>query len=181
MSYFFPPEVMGAHIGHHRCHATFRQHSIAFRGLTALFGHMGLELDPVTAGEEESAGYRRYASLYKEWRQLIHTGTLWRVDMPDAATQVQGWSARISRRRSSGEPACHAGSHPAGCSTFFGLAPQARYRLRVVDHPDIQLVGEGGHTMRRLPGWMNQTSDISGEWLAQAGIQLPVLDPKAPC
>ena len=46
---------------------------------------MGLELDPVTAGEEESAGYRRYASLYKEWRQLIHTGTLWRVDMPDAA------------------------------------------------------------------------------------------------
>ena len=97
----FPPEVVGAHIGHHRCHATFRQHSIAFRGLTALFGHMGLELDPVTAGEEESAGYRRYASLYKEWRQLIHTGTLWRVDMPDAATQVQGWSARISRRRSS--------------------------------------------------------------------------------
>ncbi|EGS3120888.1 hypothetical protein, partial [Escherichia coli] len=58
-------------------------------------------------------------------------------------------------------------------------APQARYRLRVVDHPDIQLVGEGGHTMRRLPGWMNQTSDISGEWLAQAGIQLPVLDPES--
>jgi alpha-galactosidase len=28
MSYFFPPEVMGAHIGHHKCHATFRQHSI---------------------------------------------------------------------------------------------------------------------------------------------------------
>ncbi|EFO2958587.1 TPA: hypothetical protein ACIX1E_005459, partial [Escherichia coli] len=46
-------------------------------------------------------------------------------------------------------------------------------------HPDIQLVGEGGHTMRRLPGWMNQTSDISGEWLAQAGIQLPVLDPES--
>lgn len=38
---------------------------------------------------------------------------------------------------------------------------------------------EGGHTMRRLPGWMNQTSDISGEWLAQAGIQLPVLDPES--
>ncbi len=46
MSYFFPPEVMGAHIGNRHCHATFRQHSIAFRGLTALFGHMGLELDP---------------------------------------------------------------------------------------------------------------------------------------
>ena len=52
MSYFFPPEVMGAHIGHHKCHATFRQHSIAFRGLTALFGHMGLELDPLTVDEK---------------------------------------------------------------------------------------------------------------------------------
>lgn len=67
---------MGAHIGHRRCHATFRQHSIAFRGLTALFGHMGLELDPVAADAKESDGYRRYALLYKEWRQLIHTGVL---------------------------------------------------------------------------------------------------------
>ncbi|EIQ9236514.1 alpha-galactosidase, partial [Escherichia coli] len=177
MSYFFPPEVMGAHIGHHRCHATFRQHSIAFRGLTALFGHMGLELDPVTAGEEESAGYRRYASLYKEWRQLIHTGTLWRVDMPDAATQVQGVVSPDQSQALFLVSQLAMPDHTLpGALRFPGLAPQARYRLRVVDHPDIQLVGEGGHTMRRLPGWMNQTSDISGEWLAQAGIQLPVLD-----
>ncbi|MBD4510305.1 alpha-galactosidase, partial [Xanthomonas citri pv. citri] len=66
MSYFFPPEVMGAHIGNRHCHATFRQHSIAFRGLTALFGHMGLELDPVSADEEERAGYRKYAALHKQ-------------------------------------------------------------------------------------------------------------------
>lgn len=98
MSYFFPPEVMGAHIGHRRCHATFRQHSIAFRGLTALFGHMGLELDPVAADAKESDGYRRYALLYKEWRQLIHTGVLWRVDMPDPSIQVQESSALISLR-----------------------------------------------------------------------------------
>ena len=180
MSYFFPPEVMGAHIGHHRCHATFRQHSIAFRGLTALFGHMGLELDPVTAGEEESAGYRRYASLYKEWRQLIHTGTLWRVDMPDAATQVQGVVSPDQSQALFLVSQLAMPDHTLpGALRFPGLAPQARYRLRVVDHPDIQLVGEGGHTMRRLPGWMNQTSDISGEWLAQAGIQLPVLDPES--
>jgi alpha-galactosidase len=47
---------MGAHIGHHKCHATFRQHSIEFRGLTALFGHMGLELDPLTVDEQEREG-----------------------------------------------------------------------------------------------------------------------------
>ncbi len=90
MSYFFPPEVMGAHIGNRHCHATFRQHSIAFRGLTALFGHMGLELDPVSADEEERAGYRKYAALHKQWRDVIHHGVQWRIDMPDATTLAHG-------------------------------------------------------------------------------------------
>lgn len=90
MSYFFPPEVMGAHIGNRHCHATFRQHSIAFRGLTALFGHMGLELDPVSADEQERAGYRKYAALHKQWRDVIHHGVQWRIDMPDATTLAHG-------------------------------------------------------------------------------------------
>ncbi|EMW2354497.1 hypothetical protein AAET03_005258, partial [Escherichia coli] len=41
------------------------------------------------------------------------------------------------------------------------------------------VVGEGGHTMRKLPVWMNQSLEASGEWLAQGGIQLPVLDPES--
>lgn len=44
----------------------------------------------MAADAKESDGYRRYALLYKEWRQLIHTGVLWRVDMPDPSIQVQG-------------------------------------------------------------------------------------------
>ncbi|EPX9366321.1 alpha-galactosidase [Aeromonas veronii] len=180
MSYFFPPEVMGAHIGSHRCHATFRQHSIAFRGLTALFGHMGLELDPVTASEDESAGYCRYAALYKKWRQLIHTGTLWRVDMPDVATQVQGVvsSDQTQALFLVSQLAMPDNTLP-GTLRIPGLEAQARYRLHVVDHPDLQLVGEGGHTMRRLPEWMCQNTEVCGEWLALAGIQLPILDPES--
>ncbi|WP_256738730.1 hypothetical protein, partial [Cronobacter sakazakii] len=53
-----------------------------------------------------------------------------------------------------------------------------RYQVRLVDHPNIQLTGEGGHTMRKLPGWMSEPVSASGEWLAQAGLQLPVLDPE---
>ncbi|WP_278183637.1 alpha-galactosidase [Vibrio misgurnus] len=180
MSYFFPPEVMGAHIGSHRCHATFRQHSIAFRGLTALFGHMGLELDPVTASEDESAGYSRYAALYKKWRKLIHTGTMWRVDMPDVATQVQGVVSldQAEALFLVSQLAMSDNSLP-GALRIPGLEAQARYRIRVADHPDIQLVGEGGHSMRKLPGWMCLDTNLSGEWLAQAGIQLPILDPES--
>ncbi len=60
-----------------------------------------------------------------------------------------------------------------GILRFPGLAAEVRYRLRVIDHPDLRVVGEGGHTMRKLPVWMNQSLEASGEWLAQGGIQLP--------
>lgn len=79
---------------------------------------MGLELDPVAADAKESDGYRRYALLYKEWRQLIHTGVLWRVDMPDPSIQVQESSALISLRHFYDQPACNAGLHLTGHTSF---------------------------------------------------------------
>lgn len=180
MSYFFPPEVMGAHIGNRRCHATFRQHSIEFRGLTALFGHLGLELDPVKADADEQAGYRRYAALYKQWRGLIHSGNLWRVAMPEPSTQVQGV---VSQDKKQGLFLVSQLAMPdytlPGALRVPGLEPGARYQVRLVDNPNIALTGEGGHTMRKLPGWMNEPLSATGEWLAQAGLQLPVLDPES--
>jgi alpha-galactosidase len=35
---------------------------------------------------QEREGYRHYAALHKQWREVIHHGTQWRVDMPDATT-----------------------------------------------------------------------------------------------
>nr|WP_318384469.1 alpha-galactosidase [uncultured Enterobacter sp.] len=180
MSYFFPPEVMGAHIGNRHCHATFRQHSIAFRGLTALFGHMGLELDPVSADASEREGYQHYAALYKRWRGLIHSGTQWRVDMPDATTQALGVVSE------DGQQGLFIVSQLAMPDYTLlsplrvpGLLPEARYRISLLDHPNIQLTGAGGHTMRKLPAWMTDTQTVSGEWLMQAGMSLPVLDPES--
>lgn len=179
MSYFFPLEVIGAHIGNYRCHATFRKHNIAFRGLTALFGHMGLELDPVTADIQEANGCQHYIELYQKWRQLIHTGTLWRIDMPDNTTQAQSVVSQ------DGSQSLIMISQLAMPDYTFpstlrlpGLNPESRYRICVED-ANIQLTGEGGHTMRKLPGWMeHSTSEIGGEWLAQIGLQLPILDPE---
>lgn len=180
MSYFFPPEVMGSHIGNLRCHATYRQHSIEFRGLTALFGHMGMELDPMTADDAESAGYQRYVQLYKQWRPLLHKGKLWRVDMPDATTQVQGV---VSDDQAQALFLVSQLAMPdytlSGNLRVPGLDPAARYRITLLDHPQISVVGKGGHTMRKLPCWMETSQIVSGEWLAQAGVALPILDPES--
>ncbi len=180
MSYFFPPEVMGAHIGSSRCHATCRQHSIAFRGLTALFGHMGIELDPVKADASELAGFRHYVALHKQWRGLIHGGDLWRLDMPDPTTQVQGI---ITPERDRALFMVAQLAMPdyslAGVVRIPGLEPGARYRISLLDHPDIRPVLEGGHSMRVLPAWMREPITLSGEWLAGAGLALPILDPES--
>jgi alpha-galactosidase len=59
-----------------------------------------------------------------------------------------------------------------------GLEVSAQYRITLLDHPNICLTGEGGHTMRKLPAWMEEPQTVSGEWLMQAGIALPILDPE---
>lgn len=180
MSYFFPPEVMGAHIGGSRCHATFRQHSIEFRGLTALFGHMGIELDPVKADAHELAGFHKYVALHKQWRDLIHHGDFWRLDMPDSTLQCQGVvSAGQDRALFLVAQLTMPDYTLAGVLRIPGLEPAARYRVRLLDHPNIRPVLEGGHNMRVLPAWMDTPITINGEWLSQAGLALPVMDPES--
>ncbi len=44
-SYFFPPEVMGAHVGPAWSHTSGRGLHPGFRALVASYGHMGIEAD----------------------------------------------------------------------------------------------------------------------------------------
>lgn len=180
MSYFFPPEVMGAHIGSASCHTTARQHSIAFRGLTALFGHMGLELDPVKVDDQEREGYRKYAALHKQWRDVIHHGVYWRMDMPDKTTLAHGV---VSEDKSQALLLISQLAMPVYSFTsplhIPGLEAKARYQITLLEPSTIPLVGKGGHTMHKLPEWVKTPQTATGEWLQKAGLVLPVLDPES--
>ncbi len=180
MSYFFPPEVMGAHIGSANCHSTSRQHSIAFRGLTALFGHMGLELDPVKVDDLEREGYRKYAALYKQWRELIHHGVYWRADMSDNTTLAQGV---VSEDKSQALYLVSQLAMPGYSLTsplhFAGLEAGARYQITLLDPSTFPLMGKGGHTMHKLPEWLKTPQTATGEWLQKVGLILPVSDPES--
>ena len=180
MSYFFPPEVMGAHIGADRCHATYRRHDIQFRGLTALFGHMGIELDPARAGEQEQQAFAHYIALHRQWRDLLHSGDSVRIDHPDPATLAHGVISPARDRAifSVAQLAMPTYSMP-GRLRIPGLLPEARYRVTVLDAPPVITEEQGGHVMRVLPGWISAPVEASGSWLAQAGLALPVLDPES--
>ncbi|MGL4826529.1 MAG: alpha-galactosidase [Vibrionaceae bacterium] len=174
MSYFFPPEVMGSHIGASHCHSTRRRHSIQFRGLTALFGHMGIELDPVKECAVEKEGFERYIQLHKALRPLLHTGTTWRIPSDDPAHQIQ---AVISEDRSQALVMVAQLAMPtnslSGHLRLPGLSPEKTYQISVLDQPDnyTQIVN-------RQPPWTLEGCQLSGQWCEKIGLALPVLDPE---
>ena len=77
-SLFFPPEVMGAHVSTIPNHQTARRASLGFRAITALFGHLGLELDPLALTPEEAGELKAWIALHKRLRPLLHAGDAFR-------------------------------------------------------------------------------------------------------
>lgn len=176
-SYFFPPEVMGAHIGAKKSHSTRRVSDIHFRGITALFGHLGVELDPLQATPEDKKGFSRYINIYKQYRPLIHEGTLYRLDSDDP--QAQNITAIVSPNRRQALVVIAQRTMPtwalSGTLRIQGLEPQTAYKVCVIDAASNFNCG----TVSTQPAWVAEGVTLTGEWLQQAGLAMPVLDPES--
>ncbi|EGR0040547.1 alpha-galactosidase [Vibrio vulnificus] len=172
MSYFFPPEVMGSHIGASHCHSTRRRHSIEFRGLTALFGHMGIELDPVKEEQAEKEGFERYIKLHKMLRPLLHSGRTWRVPTDDKAHQIH---AVVANDQSQAVVMIAQLAMPtnslSGHLRIPGLDPQATYRVTVLDKPSNY-----DDIVNYQPAWTELGCELSGAWCEEVGLTMPILD-----
>jgi len=172
MSYFFPPEVMGSHIGASYCHSTRRRHSIEFRGLTALFGHMGIELDPVKENREEKQGFERYIKLHKMLRPLLHSGRTWRIPSDDKVQQIH---AVIAEDKSEAVIMIAQLAMPtnslSGHLRIPGLDTKARYRVSVVDKP-----ANYDDIVNYQPPWTQSDCELSGGWCEEVGLTMPILD-----
>ncbi|MDI9348509.1 MAG: alpha-galactosidase [Candidatus Symbiobacter sp.] len=94
---FFPPEIMGAHVGPSPAHTTGRQHSMRFRCQVAFFGHFGLEqrVDEVSAHDQ--AVLRFWLDAYKSKRHLIHGQKLWQTHNGDG---VMAWISHNASEKS---------------------------------------------------------------------------------
>ncbi len=173
-SYFFPLEITGAHIGAKLCHTTGRQHNADFRGITALFGHMGVELDPARASEEEKRGFAKYIALHKSLRHLLHTGNYFRCDT--AHKESQAWGV-VSQDQSEAVLMFAQLAMPeyAMSATVLipGLDPQKQYKVQVLENSSSDIY------MKRCPPWMVEPATMSGALLEQVGLMMPVLQPES--
>ncbi len=173
MGYFFPPEVMGAHIGPEESHSTKRRHHINMRGLTALFGHMGVELDPVRESGEQVQGMANYIALHKRFRHLIHSGTGFRLDCTDANRHVYGVASNDEQLVAICQLAMGSHTLPEPVR-FTGLEPCRNYRISAVD------VASGSfQLMKQKPAWIDSGLELSGAELMHVGLSMPLLDPES--
>lgn len=175
MSYFFPPEVMGCHIGAFHSHSTRRRHDIGFRGVTALLGHMGIELDPVVTSEKEKADFRRYIDHHKKCREWIHHGRYVRLPMDnDDDTLAYGVISADSDRM-----VLVVAQLQMPTYAFNGELRIPYLNAESVYHVDVLDCPENLHAIAaHQPNWLKGESQFTGVWLEEMGLVLPILDPE---
>lgn len=148
---FFPPEVMGAHVGASPAHTTGRGQSLSFRAAVALPGHFGIELNPGSLTREECAELKLWIDLYKSSRALLHDGAVWMGDESDGLF----WQAH--------------GDADAGELLLFviRLDPQTRRRASPIRLPMVDRTSDYEVELIHREG---PVDTISGAWLADAGL-----------
>lgn len=167
---FFPPELMGAHIGASPAHSTGRAQSINFRAGIALMGHLGLELDARRLTDKDHAAVKAWIALYKRLRQVTHDHQVWRGDAGDGVS----WVAMGTR--------AHFALFIIRTTPTRQKFPP-RLRLPFVDrHGEYSLVRVdpgpdllGNHAQVPFAHADTRTLSIAGSWLAELGVPLPFM------
>jgi alpha-galactosidase len=195
-SQLVPPELLGSHIASGRSHTTGRVHDLSFRAATAVYGHLGIEWDLVTATAEELAELREWISFYKANRPLLMGGDLVRVDFPDPAVVIYGIIAHDHSDAIYTVASLGASEVMLpGRLRFPGLDPDRRYRIRpiLVGRPprglnpppwwgaiatEFEPSGERHAVGWRLPSDGGEGLVLSGATLASTGVMAAAMHPE---
>lgn len=81
-SFFYPASVVGSHVSAVPNHQTGRTASLNTRGITAMAGTFGYEMNPAILNEEDKAVIREQIKTYKKYETLICQGDYYRLSNP---------------------------------------------------------------------------------------------------
>jgi alpha-galactosidase len=165
-----PPELQGTHIGAAESHTTHRTHPLAYRAEKAIWGHMGVEVNLLTADDTTKAELAAWIAFHKEHRALLHTGTTVHADTEDAV-RLEGVVASDRQQALYGFSLTERPrTWPVGRLALPALDDDVSYRVRAV-FPD-------GHVPAGAqPPWLLDGVTLSGRILRLVGLEMPSLDP----
>ncbi len=173
-SCFFPPEVMGSHVGPHRCHITGRQLDMSTRAGVALFGHMGLEVDLTLESKADLETLSAAINLHKKYRTLIHSGDYFRVDSGEGCDTFGIIDRRKNEALFSHTPLQSKTATLPSVLFFEGLNSDKSYRLSLIWPENFST------TTASIVDEINSIEQpfiTSGAALQEHGLQLPLAHP----
>jgi len=168
-----PPELVGGHVGPTTAHSSGRTTDLSYRLATSLMGSAGFEWNIAECTKTEIATITCWANLYKEVREVIHTGVAVHADPRDPALRVTGAVAqdRSEAIYTIASVATLEDSLPERIR-LAGLDPDRRYIVRVRDE-----IGASKHGFA-TPGWLSSGQiTLPGSVLTKVGVQIPPLWP----
>jgi alpha-galactosidase len=166
-----PPELQGTHIGSEESHTTHRVHPLSYRGEKAVWGHLGVEIDLLTAGDETKRAIAEWIAFHKQHRSLLHTGRTVHADLSEPAVRLEGVVGEA------GDEALFAFSvterpttWPVGRLGLPGLDDDRTYTVKAV-------FPAGGGLSGAQPPWLADGVTLPGRVLRVVGLEMPSLDP----
>ncbi len=144
---FFPPELMGSHVGAAPAHATGRIQTMRFRNHVALPGHFGVELDLRKLDDHDLERLGQGITRYKSLRDRLHHGRVWQGEAADGLL----WQAH--------------GSAEALVLMVTRINPQTQRHAPVLRLPMLD-------PARR---YSVDGVEQEGAWLIQCGLAMPPL------
>ena len=81
-SFGYPVSAVGSHVSAVPNHQSGRITPLSTRGITAMAGSFGFELDPAVLSEEEKQQVKEQVAVYKKYAHLIQQGLYYRLTNP---------------------------------------------------------------------------------------------------
>lgn len=146
-SQLLAPELMGTHIASEHSHTTGRVCDLSFRAATALWGHLGFELDLLSVSDEDLESLADWVAFYRDNRDFLLSGDLVRRDVADGSLWVNGVvSPGRDRALFALTSMFRSPMSPRGMISLPGLEPGRSYKVETL------LIG-GGPNGLFLPPW----------------------------
>ncbi len=154
--------------------------------LVTLGGIAGFAAGAVAAFFAEREELKRFISLYKEHRALIHSGHMVRADLADDSLMLHGVVADSGADMGKGSTAAlfalvstrTAFAEQPGRITIPGLYPDRDYQAEAIFPAPAD--ADYAHTFTQVqpPAWLADGAVASGRFLAQVGLPMPALNPE---
>ncbi|PWF26568.1 alpha-galactosidase [Ancrocorticia populi] len=146
-SQLLAPELMGTHIASEHSHTTGRVSDLSFRAATALWGHLGFELDLLSVSDEDLESLADWVAFYRDNRGFLLAGDVVRRDVADGSLWLNGVvSPGRDRALFALTSMFRSPMSPRGMISLPGLEPGRSYKVETL------LIG-GGPNGLFLPPW----------------------------